>query len=175
MDSLHVRQRCRAPQFSVTHLISYLVTSPATVCSAMLAFIVTVSLRPRLVRSSSLSRWTRQFHCCVAELGRVWFLLLLIYCPMEDPFGHWFLMVIPMRENALFRLDTFPERSILPDREKLMGDTAAMISAITNRDWPIVDCKGILNCTSSDVSGAWVIQWLNMEDQFEVTVDGVRN
>ncbi|MED6150157.1 hypothetical protein PIB30_069680 [Stylosanthes scabra] len=83
-------------------------------------------------------------------------------------------MVIPMRENALFRLDTFSERSILPDREKLMGDTAAMISTITNRDWPIVDCKGILNCTSSDASGAWVIQWLNMDDQFEVTVDGVR-
>ncbi|MED6150158.1 hypothetical protein PIB30_069680 [Stylosanthes scabra] len=48
-----------------------------------------------------------------------------------------------------------------------------MISTITNRDWPIVDCKGILNCTSSDASGAWVIQWLNMDDQFEVTVDGV--
>ncbi|MED6184755.1 hypothetical protein PIB30_050602 [Stylosanthes scabra] len=37
----------------------------------MRAFIVTVLLRPCLVRSSSLSRWTRQFHCCVAELGRV--------------------------------------------------------------------------------------------------------
>ncbi|MED6134023.1 hypothetical protein PIB30_033757 [Stylosanthes scabra] len=53
MDSLHVRWRCRTPQFSITHRISYLVTSPATVCSPC----VPLSSRSRCAPASSgLSR-----------------------------------------------------------------------------------------------------------------------
>ena len=38
-----------------------------------------------------------------------------IYVPVEDIWGHWFLMVVAFHEIAIYHVDSFPDVYIVPD------------------------------------------------------------
>ncbi|MED6150683.1 hypothetical protein PIB30_074747 [Stylosanthes scabra] len=100
---------------------------------------------------------------------------------MQDTFEHWFLMVIGLTEGALFMLGSFHDDYIMWEREKLMRDTVRAIMELANSnyvteeyklpllmpDWPVANVREIPNCSNSENSSAWVINWLQMQDEFK--------
>ncbi|MED6147606.1 hypothetical protein PIB30_045374 [Stylosanthes scabra] len=86
-----------------------------------------------------------------------------IFVPIEDIFGHWYYMVIDYAVKTAYHLDSYPDRNMVVDREKLM------------EKWCLMSHLKLLNlCVSSHNSGAWVIQWLEPHGNFKsLDISGV--
>ncbi|WJX74511.1 hypothetical protein P8452_58157 [Trifolium repens] len=114
--------------------------------------------------------------------------LKLIYIPMEDACGHWFLMVIHIEERKIYHLDSYLVVGQIDGRRQQIRKIAAVMSnmllLIYNTEisfcslpdfeqWEIVEPRGIPNCGHSENSGLWVAEWLNMQQSFNSQIIGV--
>ncbi|XLR21678.1 hypothetical protein S83_049578 [Arachis hypogaea] len=113
--------------------------------------------------------------------------LELIYVPMQDALGHWFLMLVSLKDNAIYNLDSSPNQFETPHREDRIRKTARVLYNVTQAvyekqfmplpsnfgGFPIRSPIGIPNCGQSMNSGIWVIRWLNMGDKFNPIMDGI--
>ncbi|WJX68066.1 hypothetical protein P8452_52475 [Trifolium repens] len=114
--------------------------------------------------------------------------LKLIYIPMEDACGHWFLMVIHIEERKIYHLDSFLVAGQIEGRRQQIRKIASVIShmllLIYNMEmtfcslpdfeqWDIIEPRGIPNCGHSENSGLWVAEWLNMQQSFNSQIIGV--
>ncbi|XP_057719551.1 uncharacterized protein LOC130933977 [Arachis stenosperma] len=113
--------------------------------------------------------------------------LELIYDPMQDALGHWFLMLVSLKDKAINNLDSSLNQFETPHREDRIRKTARVLYNVTQAvyekhfmplpsnfgDFPIRSPIGIPNCGQSMNSGIWVIGWLNMGDKFNPIMDGI--
>ncbi|WJX10126.1 hypothetical protein P8452_00884 [Trifolium repens] len=116
--------------------------------------------------------------------------LKLIYVPIEEESGHWFLMVIHIEERKVYHLDSHLVAEKVGERHRKMKKIAGVMSdlllTIYNCDvgicllpdfnnWEIVEPRGVPNCGHSENSGLWVTEWLNMQSNFNNQIIGVMN
>ncbi|XLR03388.1 hypothetical protein S83_069586 [Arachis hypogaea] len=113
--------------------------------------------------------------------------LELIYVPIQNALGHWFLMLVSFKDRAIYNLDSSPNQFETPHREDRIRKTARVLYNVTQAvyekhlmnlpsnfgDFQIKSPVGIPNCGQSMNSGIWVIGWLNMGDKFNPIMDGI--
>ncbi|MED6144572.1 hypothetical protein PIB30_016844 [Stylosanthes scabra] len=107
--------------------------------------------------------------------------LKYIYVPIEDPLGHWYLMIVAVKDGFIYHLDSSPNVYDVPDHQSVITKIAEVLSKVVNvvysdakdkfrsydfSDFALRDVKGVPNCEKSLNSGVWVISWLNMQDEF---------
>ncbi|KAK2449872.1 hypothetical protein QL285_009027 [Trifolium repens] len=83
--------------------------------------------------------------------------LRLIYVPIEDGRGHWYLMSQAIVKLVNLVYDGFINFCGLADFQL----------------WDIVEARGVPNCGNSDNSALWVAEWLNMQNSFSNNIFGV--
>lgn len=116
--------------------------------------------------------------------------LRLIYVPIEEDSGHWFLMVINIEERKIYQLDPFLTDSKIEGRQQQIRKVAEVLSrmileiyesdvpfcALPDFDnWKIQEARGVPNYGNSDSSGLWVAEWINMQNSFTGQITGVVN
>lgn len=114
--------------------------------------------------------------------------LRLIYVPIEDNRGHWYLMVISIDDAKIYQCDSYLRTEDLEERRINMRNIGVALSkmieivfdgcmsfcALTNfQYWDIEEARGIPNCGTSDSSAVWVVEWLTMQNSFTSNMYGV--
>ncbi|MCH80505.1 Ulp1 protease family carboxy-terminal domain protein [Trifolium medium] len=114
--------------------------------------------------------------------------LTLIYVPIEDSRGHWYLMVISTENRKIYHLDTHLREDFVEERQQTIRNICSALAkivdivydgfvtfcALADFDcWDIVEARGVPNCGNSDNSALWVAEWLNMQNSFTNNICGV--
>ncbi|WJX55904.1 hypothetical protein P8452_41621 [Trifolium repens] len=114
--------------------------------------------------------------------------LKLIYVPIREKTGHWFLMVVHIEERKIYHLDSHLLVDKIDSRHQKIKKIAKALShlllIIYNMEvpfcflpdfdhWDIVEPRGVPNCGHSENSGLWVAEWMNMQSNFNNQVVGV--
>ncbi|XP_057418940.1 uncharacterized protein LOC130713166 [Lotus japonicus] len=132
----------------------------------------------------------------ISELGStyadVWMkpmdYLKYVYVPIRDEQGHWFLMVISLEDEAVYHLDSYlGHLDIMKRKESITVVTRAISEIVSTgtysrhlihiaqklKAWKIIEPTGIPNCGKSDDSAVYVMDWLQMEEDFnpQITCD----
>lgn len=114
--------------------------------------------------------------------------LKLIYVPIVDEIGHWFLMVVAVEDRKLYLLDSHLVATKVDERHRLLkkiaGVLSLMVLSIYEAEvpfclfpdfdfWDIVEPRGVPNCGHSENAGVWVCEWMNMQHFFNNQIVGV--
>ncbi|KAL5058148.1 hypothetical protein RYX36_029752 [Vicia faba] len=119
----------------------------------------------------------------------VWFeQMRLIYVPIEDRRGHWYLMVISLDDQKIYHLDSHLNEEMEAERRCIIINIGAMLNklvemvyqssfslhVITDFEyWDIFEARGIPNYGTSDNSALWVFKWKNMHNNFTSNILGM--
>lgn len=116
--------------------------------------------------------------------------LRLIYVPIEDTNGHWYLMVVSTDTQKIYHLDSHFKEEALEERRFTIRNIAAALSKLVDKVyegnisfctmtdfhyWDIDNATGIPNYGNSDNSALCVVEWLNMQNNFTHNLVGVMN
>ncbi|GAU43342.1 hypothetical protein TSUD_282970 [Trifolium subterraneum] len=107
--------------------------------------------------------------------------LNFIYVPLKSVDGHWFLMIVHLKNEVIYHLDTYCPGGCAAYRHLYIKKVATFLHRLMvdpnyskvfhNKDfgfhkYKIVEARGIPNTGNSDSSGVWMLHWLDMEQYF---------
>ncbi|KAK2379839.1 ubiquitin-specific protease ESD4 [Trifolium repens] len=111
--------------------------------------------------------------------------LKYIYVPSKDEGGHWFLMVISIKDKIVYHLDSFLQPQNIATRREIISKLCKVIAelVLTDKypnnylngstdfgDWEIKEPRGMPNNGSRDTTSIWVLDWLEMEHGFHTNL-----
>ncbi|KAJ1380979.1 Papain-like cysteine peptidase superfamily [Sesbania bispinosa] len=103
---------------------------------------------------------------------------------------HWFLNVVVVKEHRVYLLDSNLNVPDIEPRKETIRTVTEQLSLMVNSEyyppnfvngypnlatWDILEARGIPICGNSDMSGLWVMIWMDMEYAFTSSVKGVLN
>lgn len=108
--------------------------------------------------------------------------LQFIYVPLKTTSGHWYLMIIHLKHQTIYHLDSFCPVLVSEGRKLRIRRMAKLIydmmlldanysipfrnKRIDFMNFKIVDAYGIPCTGNSENSAVWVLEWLSMEQFF---------
>ncbi|XLT94897.1 hypothetical protein HN873_016559, partial [Arachis hypogaea] len=104
----------------------------------------------------------------------------LIYVPIKEN-DHWYLMVMSIPEKILYHLDSYCKVEDDEPRKHHIRNIGVALSEIISSEkyakcgiqdivsfegWEVGNAIGIPRCTNSNDSAVWVMQWMDVQQEF---------
>ncbi|XP_057459130.1 uncharacterized protein LOC130749773 [Lotus japonicus] len=114
--------------------------------------------------------------------------LEIIYIPIQESDGHWYLAVISFKARVIYHVDTQLDFKCTEDKQKTIGLACEVLTQMvatlleldqqikTNTvglcEWQIEYARGIPNLRSSLNSAVWIMKWISKEQRFKPILSG---
>ncbi|KAJ1379133.1 Ulp1 protease family, C-terminal catalytic domain [Sesbania bispinosa] len=113
-----------------------------------------------------------------------------IYVPIQEAGGHWYLVVVSLVDRVVYHLDSIlDEKLVITSHfqiEKVCDALSSIIctyhfppnygNGLVEVDkWEIIEPLGENMCGSWSNSPVWVLDWMKMEDSFQLNLFGAIN